>query len=117
MPFYSDSLLDEVRNSVNIVSVVSEYVALKRRGRNQVARCPFHIEKTPSFNVNEERQIFRCFGCGVGGDVFKFLMQMEHITFPYPERLLAERQWIALPKSAAGDAPVAVAESGTLSDA
>ncbi|MBM3791719.1 MAG: DNA primase, partial [Acidobacteria bacterium] len=117
MPFYSDSLLDEVRNSVNIVSVVSEYVALKRRGRNHVARCPFHVEKTPSFNVNEERQIFMCFGCGVGGDVFKFLMQMEHITFPEAVRLLAERQGIALPKAAAGDAPVAGAESGTLRDA
>ncbi len=54
----------------------------KKRGRNHVARCPFHTEKTPSFNVNEEKQIFMCFGCGVGGDVFKFVMQVEHLTFP-----------------------------------
>ena len=85
MPFYADSVLDEVRNSVNIVSFVSEYVALKKRGRNHVARCPFHNEKTPSFNVNEEKQIFMCFGCGLGGDIFKFIMQIENLTFPYPD--------------------------------
>lgn len=100
MPLYSEGLLDEVRNSLNILSVVSEYVALKRRGRNWIARCPFHVEKTPSFNVNEERQIFMCFGCGVGGDVFKFIMQVEHITFPQAVRWVAERQGIPLPKDA-----------------
>ena len=98
MPFYTDSVLDEVRNSVNIVSLISEYVALKKRGRNHVARCPFHTEKTPSFNVNEEKQIFHCFGCGVGGDVFKFVMQIEHLTFPEAVRFLAERYGIALPQ-------------------
>jgi DNA primase len=99
MPLYSDSTLDEVRNAVNIVSLVSEYVALKKRGRNHVARCPFHTEKTPSFNVNEEKQIFHCFGCGLGGDVFKFLMQIEHISFPEAVRLIAERHGIRLPQS------------------
>ena len=86
MPFYADSVLDEVRNSVNIVSLVSEYVALKKRGRNHVARCPFHNEKTPSFNVSEEKQIFMCFGCGVGGDIFKFIMQefAAHIVVKVP---------------------------------
>ncbi len=102
MPLYSDSTLDEVRNAVNIVSLVSEYVALKKRGRNHVARCPFHTEKTPSFNVNEEKQIFHCFGCGLGGDVFKFLMQIEHISFPEAVRLVAERYGIRLPQP---DAP------------
>ncbi|HYK87971.1 MAG TPA: DNA primase, partial [Acidobacteriota bacterium] len=105
MPLYSDSMLDEVRNAVNIVSLVSDYVALKKRGRNYVARCPFHTEKTPSFNVNEEKQIFHCFGCGLGGDVFKFLMQIEHITFPEAVRLVAERHGIKLPQA---DAPVRV---------
>jgi DNA primase len=100
MPLYSDGLLDEVRNSVSIVSVVSEYVALKKRGRNWVARCPFHVEKTPSFNVNEERQIFMCFGCGVGGDVFKFLMQIEHLTFPQAVHWIADRSGVPLPKAA-----------------
>ncbi len=98
MPFYPDHLLDEVRNAANIVSVVSEYVALKKRGRNHVARCPFHTEKTPSFNVNEERQIFMCFGCGMGGDVFKFIMQVEHLSFPEAVRFIAERQGIKLPE-------------------
>ncbi len=101
MPLYSDSTLDEVRNAVNIVSVISEYVALKKRGRNHVARCPFHTEKTPSFNVNEEKQIFHCFGCGLGGDVFKFLMQIEHISFPEAVRLIADRHGIKLPQTAA----------------
>lgn len=98
MGFYSDSVLDEVRASVNIVSVVSEYVALKRRGRNHEARCPFHNEKTPSFKVNEEKQIFMCFGCGLGGDVFKFIMQIEHLTFPEAVRFIAERHGIRLPE-------------------
>jgi DNA primase len=97
MPFYEDSVLDEVKNAANIVAIVSEYVALKKRGRNHVARCPFHNEKTPSFNVNEEKQIFMCFGCGLGGDVFKFIMQIEHLTFPEAVRFIAERYGIALP--------------------
>jgi DNA primase len=97
MPIYADSVLDEIKNAANIVSIVSEYVALKQRGRNHVARCPFHNEKTPSFNVNEERQIFHCFGCGLGGDVFKFIMQIEHLSFPEAVRFLAERFGIALP--------------------
>jgi DNA primase len=96
MPLFSDSVLDEVRNSVNIVSVVSEYVALRKRGRSHLARCPFHTEKTPSFNVHEEKQIFHCFGCGVGGDVFKFLTLIEHISFPEAVRLLASRSGIVL---------------------
>jgi DNA primase len=98
MPLYSDGVLDEVRNSVNIVSLVSEYLALKRSGRNHVARCPFHNEKTPSFNVNEDKQIFHCFGCGVGGDIFKFIMQIETLPFPEAVRFLAERYGIMLPQ-------------------
>ncbi len=109
MPFYADSVLDEVRNSVNIVSLVSEYVALKKRGRNHVARCPFHNEKTPSFNVSEEKQIFMCFGCGVGGDIFKFIMQIENLTFPEAVRFIAERRGIALPEATA----VAAERGGT----
>jgi len=97
MPLYADSILDEVRNSVNIVSVVSEYVQLRKRGRNYVARCPFHNEKTASFSVNEERQIFHCFGCGLGGDVFRFLMHIERLSFPEAVQFFAERQGIALP--------------------
>src|SRR5437667_462127 len=69
MPFYPDHVLDEIRNSIDIVPFISEHVALKKRGRNHVACCPFHNEKTPSFNVNAEKQIFMCFGCRAGGDV------------------------------------------------
>jgi DNA primase len=99
MPLYSDSILDEVRNSINIVTLVSEYVALKKRGRNWEARCPFHNEKTPSFKVSEEKQIFMCFGCHVGGDALKFIMLIERLTFPEAVRLLAERMGIQLPRA------------------
>ncbi len=101
MPFYPDTVLDEVRSAVNIVSLVSEYVALKKRGRNHVARCPFHNEKTPSFNVSEEKQIFMCFGCGLGGDVFRFVMQIEHLSFVEAVQFLAGRYGISLPSPAA----------------
>src|SRR5512145_2932547 len=111
MPLYSDSVLDEVRNAVNIVSVVSEYVALKKRGRNHVARCPFHNEKTPSFNVSEEKQIFMCFGCGLGGDVFRFIMQIEHLSFPEAIRFLADRSGIKLPEAPDSVGPQPAASS------
>jgi DNA primase len=114
MSFYADSVLDEVRSAANIVSVVSEYVALKKRGRNHVARCPFHNEKTPSFNVNEEKQIFMCFGCGVGGDVFKFVMQIEHLSFPEAVRFIAERHGIALPEATAPSAAAAASSTDIL---
>jgi DNA primase len=114
MPFYADSVLDEVKNAANIVSIVSEYVALKKRGRNHVARCPFHNEKTPSFNVNDEKQIFMCFGCGVGGDVFKFIMQIEHLSFPEAVRFLAERHGIPLPTISTPSAAPATSGADTL---
>src|SRR5512147_1515490 len=106
MPLYSDHVLDEVRSAVNIVSLVSEYVALKKRGRNHVARYPFHNEKTPSFNVSEEKQIFMCFGCGLGGDVFRFLMHIEHLSFPEAVRFIAGRYGISLPEASAQAAAV-----------
>jgi len=117
MPLYSESLLDEVRNSVNIVSLIGEYVALKKRGRNHVARCPFHTERTPSFNVNEEKQIFMCFGCHVGGDVFKFVMVVEHLSFPEAVRLVAERGGVALPRLMPSEPPAEGVDPGVLRDA
>ncbi|MBI4484132.1 MAG: DNA primase [Acidobacteria bacterium] len=96
---FPDAFLQEVRNTANIVSLVSEYVRLRKRGRNHVGLCPFHSEKTPSFNVNDDKQIFHCFGCGVGGDAFKFLMLMERLEFPEAVRRLAEKNGIPLPKS------------------
>ena len=78
---YSDELLDEIRNSNDIVDIISQYVVLKRSGRNFFGLCPFHKEKSPSFSVSPDKQIFHCFGCGVGGNVFHFLSKIENINF------------------------------------
>jgi DNA primase len=83
--------LDRIREATNIVDLVSEHVRLKKRGRNFIGLCPFHNEKTPSFNVLEDRGIFKCFGCGKGGDVFSFVMQIEGLTFPEAIQKLAKR--------------------------
>ena len=89
---------DDVKNQADIVRVVSDYVSLKKRGANYVACCPFHSEKTPSFNVHSTKQIYHCFGCGQGGDVFKFVMEMEKCSFPEAMRIVAEKCGIALPR-------------------
>ncbi len=96
---FDDSFVEQVRNSVSVVDFVSRYVPLKKSGREYGALCPFHNEKTPSFWVNEEKQIFKCFGCGVGGDVFGFVMQMENLSFPEAIRFVAESCGIPLPAS------------------
>ena len=114
MPFYPDAVLDDVRSAVNIVSLVSEYVALKKRGRNHVARCPFHNEKTPSFSVSEEKQIFRCFGCGLGGDVFRFIMQIENLSFVEAVQFIAARYGIILPETHAPVPAVPASSTDTL---
>jgi DNA primase len=90
----ADEKVEEIRTRADIVEVVSGYVSLKRSGRNHVGLCPFHAEKTPSFNVNADRQIYHCFGCGVGGDVFAFLMNIEGLAFPEAVRRLGERYGI-----------------------
>ena len=90
------SKIDEVRERTDIVELVSRYVSLKRSGVNHLGLCPFHTEKTPSFSVNAARQFFHCFGCGVGGDVFAFLMRMEGLTFPDAVRQLAGQAGIDL---------------------
>lgn len=92
----SEQVIEEVRSRTDIVAVVSEYVALKRRGRNYVGLCPFHSERTPSFNVVPEKQIFHCFGCQAGGDVFRFVQMRENLTFPEAVRLLAERSGVSV---------------------
>ncbi|MGQ9561258.1 MAG: DNA primase [Candidatus Oleimicrobiaceae bacterium] len=91
-----DDKINEVRAASDIVEVVSAYLALKKRGQNYFGLCPFHTEKTPSFSVNPQRQIFRCFGCGAGGNVFTFLMRMENITFPEAVLRLAQRAGISI---------------------
>ena len=94
---YSDEIIDEIRNSNDIVDVISQYVVLKRSGRNFFGLCPFHKEKSPSFSVSPDRQIFHCFGCGVGGDVIRFVSKIESLDFRQTLEMLAEKSGITLP--------------------
>ena len=96
---YSDELLDEIRSSNDIVDIISQYVVLKRSGRNFFGLCPFHKEKSPSFSVSPDKQIFHCFGCGKGGNVFHFISQIENVNFVESVGILAERAGIMLPTS------------------
>ncbi len=95
-----ESIIEDVRRAADIVEVISEVVVLKPAGRNLVGLCPFHNEKTPSFTVSPEKQIFHCFGCGQGGNVFAFTMQHQGISFPEAVRALAERYHISIPDTA-----------------
>ena len=94
---YSDEIIDDVRQSNDIVDVISQYVTLKRSGRNFFGLCPFHKEKSPSFSVSPDKQIFHCFGCGVGGNVIHFVSKIENIDFRETLEVLAERSGITLP--------------------
>ncbi|MEW6524495.1 MAG: DNA primase [Bacillota bacterium] len=96
---FDNEVLEEIRGKSGILEVVSDYVALRRRGRNFVGLCPFHTEKTPSFNVNPEKGTFHCFGCGEGGDVFAFIMKRESLDFRAAVERLAERAGITLSKA------------------
>ena len=96
--YYSEELIEEIRSRNDIVDVVSGYVKLKKKGSTYFGLCPFHNEKSPSFSVNGQRQIFHCFGCGEGGNVYSFLMKYENYTFPEAVRVLAERAGIELPQ-------------------
>ncbi len=98
MPRDFSDTIDAIRERVNIVDLVSQYLALKKAGKNYRALCPFHREKTPSFMVSEEKQIFHCFGCGVGGDVFTFLMRYENLTFYNALNELAKRVGLTVPR-------------------
>ena len=94
---YSDELIDEIRNRNDIVDIISQYVVLKRSGRNFFGLCPFHKEKSPSFSVSPDKQIFHCFGCGVGGNVFHFISKIENISFRDALETLADRAGVELP--------------------
>lgn len=96
--YIPDEVIDEIRAANDIVSVISDYVRLKKQGRNYGGLCPFHTEKTPSFMVNADKQIFRCFGCGEGGNVFSFIMKRENLSFPEAVRHLARRAGITVPE-------------------
>jgi len=91
-----EDTIQQVRDATDIVELVSQFVTLKKKGKSYLGLCPFHTEKTPSFNVDPERRFFHCFGCGEGGNAFTFLMKMERISFPDALRRLAERAGIAL---------------------
>jgi len=95
--FISEELIEEISNRLDIVEIISQYLPLKRAGKNYKALCPFHEEKTPSFIVSPEKQLFHCFGCGVGGNVFNFLMKWEKITFPEAVKIVAERTGVSIP--------------------
>lgn len=98
MGYISSDIISLIRERTDIVSVIGEYVHLLSSGRTYRALCPFHKEKTPSFHVNPEKQIYHCYGCGKGGDVFAFLMDLEHLTFPEVVRFLAAKNGIEIPK-------------------
>ena len=96
---YSDELIEEIRSSNDIVDTISQYVQLKRKGRNFFGLCPFHKEKSPSFSVSPDKQIFHCFGCGVGGNVIHFISKIENLDFKDTIEYLADRAGIELPKT------------------
>jgi len=95
----NNEIIQEIKDKSDIVSVISEYVSLKRSGRAWLGLCPFHNEKTASFNVNQEKQFFYCFGCSTGGDVFSFIMKIENLEFIDAARKLADRAGIPWPES------------------
>ena len=101
--YYSDEIVEEVRSQNDIVDVISEYTGLKRAGSTYKCCCPFHNEKTPSFTVSREKQMYYCFGCHVGGNVYTFLMKHENMTFPEAIEYLAKRAGIELPEKELSD--------------
>jgi DNA primase len=98
----ADDDIDKIRSTVSIVDTVQQYVALKKRGRNWVGLCPFHAEKSGSFNVSEEMAFFKCFGCDKGGDIFTFIQEIEHTDFPGAVELLAGKAGISLNYTSTG---------------
>lgn len=98
MAYYSDEIIEEVRSRNDIVDVIGSYVTLRHKGNSYSACCPFHHEKTPSFHVSKDKQMYHCFGCGVGGNVYTFVMEYENFSFPEAVRYLAERSGISLPE-------------------
>ncbi|MFB0506978.1 MAG: DNA primase [Thermodesulfobacteriota bacterium] len=96
--YIPDEVIAEVRSRADIVEVISEYLPLKKAGRNYSALCPFHPEKTPSFMVSSTKQVFHCFGCGIGGDIFGFVMKSENLSFPQVVKVLAKKFGVPIPQ-------------------
>src|SRR2546426_8428701 len=103
MGLFPQQFIDDLRLQVNILQVIQEYVPLKKMGATWKGLCPFHSEKTPSFHVNPEKGFFHCFGCNVGGNVFKFLELHEKIGFPDAVRMLAQKVGMAIPETVDGN--------------
>ena len=99
----ADEVIAEIRERIDIVALVGEYVTLKKRGGNFLGLCPFHGEKTPSFNVRREHKYFHCFGCKESGDPFAFLMRIEGLSFPEAARALAQRVGVEIPEGNSAD--------------
>ncbi len=97
--FLPQHIIDEIRDRADIVDIISNYVPLKKSGQNHKALCPFHEEKTPSFNVSAAKQIYRCFGCGKGGNVFNFVMEFEKVPFPQAVEMIADRIGYKIPRT------------------
>lgn len=100
MPLIPEDVLDEIQARTDIAELIGRYIPLRRAGRHFKALCPFHKERTPSFHINTEKQIFHCFGCQIGGNVFGFLMHQERLTFPEAVRQLAEQTGVRIPTDA-----------------
>src|SRR5215218_6378827 len=98
MALFPQTFIDDLKHHADIVVVIQDYVSLKKIGATYKGLCPFHGEKTPSFHVNRDKGFFHCFGCGVGGDVFKFLELHEKLAFPDAVKMLAQKFGVALPE-------------------
>ena len=96
--YYPEELIEEVRQKNDIVDVLSGYVKLQKKGSSYFGLCPFHNEKSPSFSVSRQKQMYYCFGCGAGGNVFTFLMEYENYSFPEAVKVLADRAGVDLPE-------------------
>ena len=96
--YYPEELVEEVRSKNDIVDVISGYVRLQKKGSSYFGLCPFHNEKSPSFSVSRDKQMYYCFGCGAGGNVFTFVMEYENYTFVEALKMLADRVGVALPE-------------------
>src|SRR6266852_7997853 len=112
MGLFPQQFIDDLRLQANIVQVVQEYVPLRKAGRTYKGLCPFHSEKTPSFHVDPDKGFFHCFGCNVGGDVFKFLELHEKLGFQDAVRMLAQRVGMAIPSGVDGSSDDARRDAG-----
>ena len=113
MPSIPDATIDDVRAASDLVDVVSDRVRLKKQGKNYMGLCPFHNEKSPSFSVDSAQNLYYCFGCRRGGDVFKFIQEIEGVDFLDSVRLLADQQQPPTPQGRADDTPEGDGEANT----